>query len=128
MMTNVETAYDAFKFKARVRGDDSGYVLAIGMAGIIAAFGAIAVYAGYDNPQELPSIDPLQALISTLMSFAPYAVIITLGVLVAGLLIRGSILLSGPRYNRSQQLMRARIIVQFAIICVIMGMTTVSNW
>lgn len=109
-----------------VTGHNVRYVLEYGMIGVIAAFVAIAVYAGYDRLQA-----KLQALFSqgfsgTLSAVAPYAAIILVGAIGACLLLWAWALLAGRSEDDSQRFMRLRVVAQFAIICMIMAMSYIS--
>lgn len=109
-----------------VTGHNVHYVLEYGMAGTIAAFAAIAVYNGYDQLQEKLSAAFSHALNGGLRVLAPYAAVILFGAIAIGLLLAAWNLLSGRSDNESQRFMRARVVTQFAIICVIMAMTYIS--
>ena len=109
-----------------VTGHNVRYVLEYGMIGVIAAFVAIALYAGWDRLQA-----KLQALFSQGFSaiasdVAPYAAIVVLGAIGAGLLLGAWTLLAGRSEDESQRFMRIRVVAQFAIICVIMAMSYIS--
>ena len=109
-----------------VTGHNVRYVLEYGMIGVIAAFTAIAVYAGYDRLQA-----KLQALLSQsfsglLSSAAPYAAIVLVGAIGTCLLLWAWTRLSGRSEDDSQRLMRVRVVAQFAIICMIMAISYVS--
>ena len=108
-----------------VTGHNVRYVLEFGMAGIVAAFAAIAVYNGYDSLQEKLSAAFSQGLDGTLRILAPYAAIILFGAIGVGLLLGAWNLLSGRSDDESQRFMRARVATQFVVICVIMTMTYV---
>lgn len=110
-----------------VTGHNVRYVLEFGMAGIVAAFAAIAVYNGYDSLQEKLSAAFSQGLDGTLRILAPYAAIILFGAIGVGLLLGAWNLLSGRSDDESQRFMRARVATQFVVICVIMAMTYVST-
>lgn len=96
------------------------------MTGVIAAFAAIAVYAGYDRLQEKLSAVFSQSLSGSLQAFAPYAAIVLVAAIGAGLLLGAWSILSGRSDDGSQRFMRARVVAQFAIICVIMAMSYLS--
>lgn len=108
-----------------VTGHNVRYVLEFGMAGIVAAFAAIAVYNGYDSLQEKLSAAFSQGLDGTLRILAPYAAIILVGAIGVGLLLGAWNILSGRSDDESQRFMRARVATQFIVICVIMTMTYV---
>ncbi len=109
-----------------VTGHNVRYVLEFGMTGVIAAFAAIAVYAGYDRLQEKLSAVFSQSLSGSLQAFAPYAAIVLVAAIGAGLLLGAWSILSGRSDDGSQRFMRARVVAQFAIICVIMAMSYLS--
>ncbi len=130
MATNVDKDDHIVISEDDVRGGVTGhnvlYVLEYGMIGVIAAFVAIAVYAGYDRLQA-----KLQALFSQsfsglLSAVAPYAAIVLVGAIGACLLLWAWTRLSGRSDDESQRLMRVRVVAQFAIICMIMAMSYVS--
>jgi hypothetical protein len=109
-----------------VTGHNVRYVLEYGMAGIVVAFVAFAIYAGYDRLHEMLSAAFSQGLSGIIRAFTPYAVIMLLGAIGAGLLLRLWTLLSGPSDDGSQRFMRARVVTQFAIIGVIVAMSYFS--
>ncbi len=108
-----------------VTGHNVRYVLEFGMAGIVAAFAAIAVYNGYDSLQEKLSAAFSQGLDGTLRILAPYAAIVLFGAIGVGLFLGAWNILSGRSDDESQRFMRARVATQFVVICVIMTMTYV---
>jgi hypothetical protein len=110
-----------------VTGHNVRYVLEFGMAGVVAAFAAIAVYNGYDSLQEKLSAAFSHGLDGTLRILAPYAATILFGAIGVGLLLGAWNLLSGRSDDESQRFMRARVATQFVVICVIMAMTYVST-
>ncbi len=109
-----------------VTGHNVHYVLEFGLAGIVAAFAIIAVYAGYDHLQTKLSAVFSRALDGGLSALAPYAAIIFIGAIGVGLLLGAWNLLSGRSSNGSQRFMRARVVTQFIIVSVIAAMTYVS--
>lgn len=112
--------------RSGVTGHNVRYVLAFGMTGVIAAFAAIAIYFGFDRLHEAASAALAQSPSELLRSFAPYAAIVLVGAIGAGLLLGIWNMLSGHSENASQTLMRLRVVAQFALICVIMAILYVS--
>lgn len=110
-----------------VTGHHVRYVLEFGLAGIVAAFAAIAVYNGYDSLQEKLAAAFSHGLAGSLRILAPYAAIILFGAIGVGLLLGLWNLISGRSEDESQRLMRARVVTQFVIVCVIMVMTYLST-
>lgn len=96
------------------------YVLAFGLAGVIAAFAVISVYFGYDDLANglsaLLALDPLQVM----REATPYALTILVGVISAVLLLRLWNSVAGSDDNASQTLMRVRMVVQPFAICATM--------
>ena len=109
-----------------VTGHNARYVLAFGMAGVIAAFVAIAIYAGFDRLQEKVSAVLAHNPSEVVRSFAPYASITLIGAIAASLLLGLWNYLAGRDDNASQSFMRFRVVTQFALICVIMAVLYVS--
>jgi Hypoxia induced protein conserved region len=109
-----------------VTGHNVRYVLEYGMAGIIIAFVAFAIYAGYDHLYEKLSAAFSQGLSGIIRASTPYAVIVLLGAIGGVVLLRLWTLLSGPTDDGSQRFMRTRVVAQFAIISVIVAMSYFS--
>jgi hypothetical protein len=105
-----------------VTGHNVRYVLAFGMTGVIAAFAAIAIYFGFDTLQERASAALAQSPYEVLHAFAAYAAVALVGAIAAGLVLGIWNMISGRSESDSQTLMRLRVAVQFALICVIMVM------
>ncbi len=107
--------------RAGVTGHNVRYVLAFGLAGVIAAFAAIGIYNGYDrlaaSLSQAFSRDP----VAVLMDSAPYVLAAMLGITGAYLLLSLWSLLAGPTDNATQTGMRARVVTQFTVICAIMA-------
>lgn len=107
--------------RAEVTGHNVRYVLAFGLAGVIAAFAAIGIYNGYDrlaaSLSQAFSRDP----VAVLMDSAPYVLAAMLGITGAYLLLSLWSLLAGPTDNATQTGMRARVVTQFTVICAIMA-------
>ncbi len=106
-----------------VTGHNVRYVLEYGLAGIIAAFLAVALYAGYDRLVEKLSTAFSEGQSGILREFAPYAAIVGAGALTAWLLLRMWTHFSGTSDNDTQRFMRVRVVTQFAIIGVLMAMS-----
>ena len=102
------------------------YVLSWGLTGIIAAFTAIGIYFGYDRLQEMTSHALAQSPSEAIRAFAPYAVIVVVGAIGAGLLLGLFNILWGHDENATQTGMRIRVVTQFALICVIMAIFYLS--
>jgi uncharacterized BrkB/YihY/UPF0761 family membrane protein len=110
-----------------VTGHNVRYVLAYGLTGIIAAFAAIALYAGYDDLQaritEALSNNPSEVL----RAFAPYAALIMVAAIAMGLLLGVWNMIAGQSEDGSQSFMRARVVGQFVLICLIMAIFWMSG-
>lgn len=109
-----------------VTGHNVRYVLEYSMIGVIAAFVAIAVYAGYDRLQAKLQAAFSQGFSGMLSSVAPYAAIVFVGAIGACLLLWAWALLAGRSDDESQSFMRLRVVAQFAIICMIMAISYIS--
>ena len=107
--------------RAGVTGHNVRYVLAFGLAGVVAAFAAIGIYNGFDRLTERLSQAFSQDPVAVLMDSAPYVLAVMLGIIVAYLLLGLWSLLSGPTDNATQSGMRARVVAQFTVICAIMA-------
>lgn len=104
-----------------VTGHNVRYVLAFGMTGVIAAFAAIALYFGFDNIQSSLAASLASHPSQLVRALVPYAAIALFGAIAGGLLLGAWNLMAG-RDDTSQQLMRLRVVTQFALVCVIMAM------
>lgn len=109
-----------------VTGHNVRYVLEYSMIGIIAAFAAIGLYAGFDSLQATLSAAFSQGLTGILRDLAPFAVIAILGATGVWLLLQLWTALSGPSGVESQRFMRARVVTQFAIICALIAVSYLS--
>lgn len=109
-----------------VTGHHARYVLVWGLTGIIAAFAAIAMYFGYNRIAESVSRAFAQSPSEVLQAFAPYAMIVLAGAIVAGLLLGVWNMMAGRSDNATQYGMRLRVVAQFALICVIMAILFAS--
>lgn len=114
--------------RAGVTGHKVRYVLAISMSGVIVAFTAIAIYFGFDTLTERLSAAFARPPLEIIGSLAPNATIILAGAIVGGLLFGVWNVIAGHSTDDSEQFMRARIVTQFAIICMIMAMLYVSTF
>ncbi len=112
--------------RSGVTGHNVRYVLAFSMTGVIAAFAAIAIYAGFDDLHARFSAALATSPSEVLRAFAPYAAIVLVGAIGAGLLLGTWNLLAGSSKDDSQSFMRARVVAQFALICVIMAIFYIS--
>ena len=130
MATHYDEAHNLIISEDDARGGVTGhnvrYVLIYGMTGVIAMFAAIALYSGFDALQEKVSAAFAQNPSDVLRAFAPYAAIVLVGALMAGLLLGVWNMISGRSDNDSQNFMRFRVVAQFALICVIMAIVYVS--
>ena len=130
MATHYDEAHNLIISEDDARGGVTGhnvrYVLIYGMTGVIAMFAAIAIYSGFDSLQEKVSAAFAQNPSDVLRAFAPYAAIVLVGALMAGLLLGVWNMISGRSDNDSQNFMRFRVVAQFALICVIMAIVYVS--
>lgn len=113
------------------RGGETGhnvrYVLAYGLTGVIAAFGAIAIYFGFDELHNRISAALAQNPSAVAQAFAPYAAILLAGAIALGLLLGFWNILAGRTEDGSQSFMRLRVAGQFVLISVIMAMFWVSG-
>ena len=107
-----------------VTGHHVRYVLAYGLAGIVAAFAVIGLYFGYDR--LIDSISQSRDPITFVRESAPYGLMIALGAAVAVALLRLLDKGLGHSDNATQSGMRLRVVLQFAVICVIMAMLYLS--
>jgi hypothetical protein len=104
-----------------VTGHNVRYVLAWGLTGVIAAFAAIGIYLGYDRLHEMTSHALAQSPSDIIRAFAPYAAIILVGAIGAGLLLGLWNILWGYEEDATQSGMRIRVVAQFAVIWIIMA-------
>ena len=109
-----------------VTGHNVRYVLEYGLTGVIAAFAAIAIYAGYDRLYEKLSVLFSHSLYGGLRALAPYAGLLFVAAIGTGLLLGAWTMIAGRSEDGSQSFMRARVVGQFAIICVIAAMAYFS--
>lgn len=112
--------------RSGVTGHNVRYVLAFGLTGVIAAFAAIATYFGFDALHERASSALSESPYEVLRAFAGYAAMVLVGALACGLLLGIWNAISGRSKNTSQRLMRIRVAVQFALVCVIVALMYVS--
>lgn len=110
-----------------VTGHNVRYVLAAGLTGIIAAFSVVAVYLGFDAVQGRMSAALSRSPSEWLQALAPYAAFAASVALLAGLLLGLWTLLAGRSDNVSQVGMRLRVVLQFAIVCGLLGMLYVTS-
>ncbi len=113
--------------RAGVTGHNVRYVLAFGLGGVIAAFAAIGIYFGYDNIADRLSQALAQDPVAMIRVAAPYALILALGGASGVLLYSLWTYASGPSENATQTGMRARVVIQFTLVCVIMAMLYIST-
>ena len=103
------------------------YVLAASMSGVILAFTAIAIYFGFDRLQQSFSAALARHPSEIIQSLAPYAAIIFLSACVGAALLGVWSLIAGRSEDDSESFMRARVVTQFALICIIMAMLYFSS-
>lgn len=108
--------------RAGVTGHNVRYVLAFGMAGVIAAFTSIAIYFGFDRFQTAFFAALAQNPLEVLRAVFPYAAIVLLGAIAGGLLYGVWNLIGGRSENESERFMRLRVATQFGVICVVMAL------
>lgn len=107
--------------RAGVTGHNVRYVLAFSMTGVILAFAAIALYWGFDAIDARVSAALSHNPSLMIQAFAPYAVVVLMGAIGAGLLLGLWSLIGGQSGDESESFMRARVSLQFAAVCVIMA-------
>lgn len=122
---HIEISEDAAR--GGVTGHNVRYVLAFGLTGIIAAFAAIGLYFGFDRIETAIAEGFARHPWQSIRDFAPYAGIIAAGAILAGLLLGAWNALWGWDDNQSQRGMRIRVVVQFALICVVMAILYLST-
>lgn len=130
-MATIDKAHDTIvlsddEARSGVTGHNVRYVLAFGMTGVIAAFAAIAIYFGFDQLEQRAATAMAQSPLETLRMLAPYAAILLGGAIAGGLLLGLWSLIAGRSGDDSQAFMRARVVAQFAAICIIMAMLYIS--
>lgn len=106
--------------RSGVTGHNVRYVLAFGMAGVVAAFAAIAIYFGFDALSERIRAALSHGPVPILNMLAAFTIFALLGVLLAGLVLGIWNIVSGRSESGSQTFMRVRVAVQFSLICVVM--------
>ena len=109
-----------------VIGHNVRYVLALGLTGIIASFAALGLYFGYDRAETALSGALARHPWEVVQAFAPYAAVVMAGAILAGLLLGIWNAVWGRDENATQTGMRLRVVVQFALICVIMAILYLS--
>jgi uncharacterized BrkB/YihY/UPF0761 family membrane protein len=108
--------------RSGVTGHNVRYVLAFGMGGVIAAFAAIALYYGFDDLQAWIAGATQESPFHVLHALAAFAILVLFASLVIGVVLGLWNAVAGPSADESQTLMRLRVAVQLAVICVIMVM------
>ncbi len=108
--------------RSGVTGHNVRYVLAFGMIGVIAAFTAIAAYYGFDVLQAWMAGAAHESLFHLIHTVAALAILGLFATLVVGVVLGLWNAVSGPTTDGSQMLMRLRVAVQLALVCVIMVM------
>lgn len=108
--------------RAGVTGHNVRYVLAFGMAGVIAAFASIALYFGFDRFQNAFFAALSQNPTEVLRTLGSYVAILLLGAMASGLLYGAWNMIAGRSGNESERFMRLRVATQFGVICVVMAL------
>ncbi len=108
-------------------GHNVRYVLAAGLTGIVGAFGAIAIYFGFDALQSRMSQALSRNPSELVRDLAPYAAVLALGAIATGLLLGIWTLIAGRDDSVSQTGMRIRVVSQFVIVCTIMTMLYLTS-
>lgn len=113
--------------RAGVTGHNVRYVLAAGLTGVIIAFAGLAVYFGYDTLNARMSAALARNPSEALRALAPFAALIAVGAIASGLLLGLWTLIAGRSGDVSQFGMRMRVVIQFAVVCVIMALLYIST-
>ena len=104
-----------------VTGHNVRYVLGFGLAGIVTAFAAVAVFKGYDRIaakiSSLLALDPMTVLRAAL----PLVLVTAAGAVAAILLLGLWTRISGRSDNATQSGMRARVVLQLTLVSAIMA-------
>jgi hypothetical protein len=108
--------------RSGVTGHNVRYVLVFGMTGVIAAFTAIAVYYGFDDLQAWIAGAARGSPFHVLHALIALAILALFASLVVGVVLGLWNAVSGPTADSSQTLMRLRVAIQLALICVIMAL------
>ena len=111
--------------RAGVTGHHVRAVLAFGLAGVVAAFAAIAIYFGFDRLAQALS-ESLHDPSALIRNNAAYAFVIVLAAIVAVVLLGVWNRVAGKSESASQTGMRIRVVLQFVIICAAMAMLYLS--
>lgn len=109
-----------------VTGHNVRYVLGLGLTGVIAMLGAIALYLGYDRVEAGLAQALAQSPSEVIRAFAPYAALVIMAAIMAGLLLGLWNMISGRTENATQTGMRVRVVTQFAIISAVLAALYVS--
>lgn len=113
--------------RSGVTGHNVRYVLVFGMTGVIAAFALVAFSMGFGSVTERASAALARSPYEIAQALAPYAALVFAGAVLAGLLLGIWSLIAGRTENDTQAFMRARVVAQFAMICVIMAIFSMST-
>lgn len=108
--------------RAGVTGHHVRYVLAYGLGGIVAAFAGIGIYFGFDRLVEGFNRALSRNPVEVIQNAVPYVLTIAAGAIAAVLLLGLWNKLAGKDDDATQTGMRMRVVLQFAVICVIMVM------
>ena len=107
--------------RGAVTGHNVRYVLIYGLGGLVAAFSAVAIYFGFDR---------LTKALQSVVARGPVALVegavqylLAIGAVVLGVMILLGLanMLLGRSENATQAGMRARIALQFTLICALMA-------
>lgn len=125
------TEHNVVLTETEARGGETGhnvrYVLAFGLTGVIAVFAAIAAYLGYDTLHARVSSALSANPSEVLQAFAPYAALVLVAAIAMGLLLGVWSLVAGRSEDGSQLFMRARVVGQFVLICLIMAILAMTT-
>jgi TRAP-type C4-dicarboxylate transport system permease small subunit len=113
--------------RSGVTGHNVRYVLFTSMTGVVLAFTAIAIYFGFNRLNKSLEAALARTPSDVIQSIAPYGAIIFLGACIGAALLGIWNLAAGRSGDDSESFMRARVVTQFALICVIMAMLYVSQ-
>jgi uncharacterized membrane protein YkgB len=113
--------------RSGVTGHNVRYVLAAGLTGVIAAFAMVAIYFGYDTLQSRMSEALSRNPSEWIRELAPYAAITAIGAIAVGLLLGVWTLIAGRDNDMTQSGMRARVVVQFVTVVIIMTTLYLSS-
>lgn len=129
MATSFENSQATVISEDDARGAETGinelYVLGYGLAGVIIAFAAVALYPSFDRIHDKISNALSAGPIAFLRDFSPDAAILIMAGVVAALVLSAWNSIAGRSDDGSQNFMRVRVAGQFAAIGALMAMTYV---